>query len=53
MKLNGEEIQKDVEVKGPTGSELYREEKLTGPILLQGDHGVVAFRNLRIKVKQR
>src|SRR3954469_13361989 len=52
VKLNGEEIQKDVEVKGPTGSELYREEKPTGPILLQGDHGVDAARTLRITLNQ-
>ena len=52
VKLNGVEIQKDVEVKGPTGSEISREEKPTGPILFQGDHGVVAFRNVHIKAKQ-
>jgi hypothetical protein len=52
VKLNGQEIQKDVDVPKPTGSELSREEKATGPILLQGDHGIVAFRNIRIKAKQ-
>ncbi len=51
MKLNGVEIQKDVDVKGPTGSEISREEKPTGPVMFQGDHGVVAFRNVRIKAK--
>jgi hypothetical protein len=53
VKLNGQEIQKDVEVKGPTGGELYGEEKPTGPILFQGDHGIVAFRNVRIKANQQ
>ena len=52
VKLNGTEIQKDVEVKGPTGSEISKEEKPTGPVMLQGDHGVVAFRNVRIKARQ-
>jgi hypothetical protein len=52
VKLNGVEIQKDVEVKGPTGSEISREEKPTGPVMFQGDHGVVAFRNVRVKAKQ-
>jgi hypothetical protein len=52
VKLNGVEIQKDVDVKGPTGSEISREEKPTGPVMFQGDHGVVAFRNVRIKAKQ-
>ena len=47
--LNGVEIQKDVEVKGPTGGHLYNDEKPTGPLLLQGDHGIVAFRNLRVR----
>ena len=51
VKLNGQEIQKDVEVKGPTGGQLSNDEKPTGPLLLQGDHGVVAFRNIRITPK--
>ena len=51
IKLNGQEIQKDIEVKGPTGGQLYEDEKPTGPLLFQGDHGVVAFRNVRIKAK--
>jgi hypothetical protein len=53
VKLNGVEIQKDVDVKGPTGSEISREEKPTGPVMFQGDHGVVAFRNVRIKSKKQ
>ena len=52
VKLNGQEIQKDVEVKGPTGSQLSNDEKPTGPVMLQGDHGIVAFRNMWIKTKQ-
>ena len=49
MKLNGKEIQKDVEVKGPTGGHLPGGEKPTGPLMLQGDHGIVAYRNITIK----
>jgi len=49
VKLNGKEIQKDVDAPKPTGSELSSKEVPTGPIMLQGDHGPVAFRNLRIK----
>ena len=49
VKLNGEEIQKNVEVKAPTGGQLYNDEKPTGPLLFQGDHGIVAFRNVRVK----
>jgi hypothetical protein len=49
IKLNGKEIQKDVEVQKPTGGQLKNEEAPTGPLLFQGDHGAVAFRNLRVK----
>lgn len=52
VKLNGVEIQKDVEVKGPTGGELSKQEKPTGPLMFQGDHGIVAFRNVRVKEKK-
>ena len=53
VKLNGQEIQKDVEVPKPTGSELSREEKPTGPLMLQGDHGIVAYRNIGITPTRR
>jgi hypothetical protein len=46
---NGVVIHKDVEVKGPTTAALSGPEKPEGPLLLQGDHGPVAFRNLRLK----
>ena len=49
--LNGVEIQKDVEIKGPTGGQLPGGEKATGPLMFQGDHGIVAFRNMRVKAK--
>ncbi|MEY2429875.1 MAG: hypothetical protein QOJ40_2760 [Verrucomicrobiota bacterium] len=46
---NGKVIHENVELTGPTRSALSDKEKATGPILLQGNHGPVAFRNLRIK----
>ena len=46
---NGTMIHENVAVKGPTTSSLGGGEKPTGPLLLQGDHGPVAFRNLRLK----
>ena len=52
VKLNGKEIQKNVEAKGPTGGQLFNEEAPTGPLLFQGDHGIVAFRNVRISEKK-
>ncbi len=46
---NGKVIHENVEVKGPTTASLGGPEKPRGPLLLQGDHGPVAFRNLRLK----
>jgi rubredoxin len=45
---NSKVIQENVEVPGPTVASLGGAEKPYGPILLQGDHGPVAFRNIRI-----
>jgi hypothetical protein len=48
--LNGAVVQQDVEVKYPTGHAWHDKESPTGPLLLQGDHGPVAFRNVRVRV---
>jgi hypothetical protein len=48
--LNGKKIHDGVECTRATGNELDRNLDQPGPILLQGDHGTVSFRNLRIKV---
>jgi hypothetical protein len=47
--LNGVKIHDQVECKRPTGGELDNKVTEPGPILLQGDHGTVSFRNIRIK----
>jgi hypothetical protein len=47
--LNGQVIHEDVELKTPTGHAWRLKEIPRGPILLQGDHGPVAFRNIRVK----
>lgn len=48
--LNGEKIHDEVEVNRATGGELSGIGlNDAGPIMLQGDHGAVAFRNMRIK----
>jgi hypothetical protein len=48
--LNGQVIHEDVEVQTPTGSAWrLKKEVPEGPLLLQGTHGPVAFRNVRIK----
>jgi len=45
---NGKQIIEADLTKGVTGSALDDKESEPGPIYLQGDHGVVSFRNLRI-----
>lgn len=47
---NGQVIHENVEVQGPTRSARWPDEQPFGPILLQGDHGPVAFRNLRVRL---
>ena len=46
---NGRVVHQNVEVTGPTRSSAFNDEKPTGPMMLQGDHGPVAFRNLWLK----
>lgn len=46
---NGVLIQENVEVTGPTRAASYRDEQPLGPLMLQGDHGPVAYRNIRIR----
>ncbi|WP_419194496.1 family 16 glycoside hydrolase [Novipirellula herctigrandis] len=45
---NGELIHENVEVTGMTRSGMSKQETATGPIRLQGDHGPVAYRNLKV-----
>jgi hypothetical protein len=47
--LNGTLIHDNVELKTPTGHNWRNKEMERGPILLQGDHGPVAFRNVRVR----
>jgi len=46
---NGKVIHENVELAGPTRSPMAEDEKPTGPLRLQGDHGPVAYRNLWVK----
>ena len=48
IELNGQVIQENAEMKGPTPAGVTGKEAATGPIMFQGDHGPVAFRNLKI-----
>jgi hypothetical protein len=47
--LNGKVVQEEVELTGPTRGPMAEDEKSAGPLRFQGDHGPVAFRNIRIK----
>ncbi|MBI2925905.1 MAG: DUF1080 domain-containing protein [Verrucomicrobia bacterium] len=46
---NGKVIHEDVEVPRPTCAAAWLDEKPLGPLMLQGDHGPVAYRNLWLK----
>ena len=46
---NGKLVHENVEVTGPTRASTYNDEKPADPLMLQGDHGPVAYRNLRIR----
>lgn len=50
--LNGAVIHENVELTGPTGGPISEQEATTGPFMIQGDHGPVAFRNFVISSKQ-
>jgi hypothetical protein len=47
--LNGKKVHDNVVCERPTGGEIDNKVNQPGPILLQGDHGTVWFRNIRIK----
>jgi hypothetical protein len=49
---NGTVIHENVEVTGPTRAAMFEDEKPAGPLMLQGDHGPVAYRNLRLKTTE-
>jgi hypothetical protein len=49
VKLNGITVQKNAEVTGPTASSLDNIEEPAGPLMLQGDHFPVAYRNIKLR----
>lgn len=51
--LNGTLVQTQVSVTGPTRSSLLEDEQPTGPLMLQGDHGNIAFRNIRFATPEK
>lgn len=50
VELNGVRIHDNVEVPLPTGGPIENNEKAMGPLLIQGDHGPVAFRNIKYRL---
>lgn len=46
--LNGVVIHENVELTGPTRGSVSATESATGPLRIQGDHGAIAFRNIKI-----
>src|SRR6476659_7571773 len=46
---NGKVVHENESLSGPTRASHWEDEKSTGPIMLQGDHGPVAFRNIKVK----
>ena len=46
---NGQVVHENVELTGPTRAAHYEDERATGPLMLQGDHGPVAYRNLVVR----
>jgi hypothetical protein len=51
--LNGQVVHENVEVQYPTGHAWrLQKETASGPLLLQGDHGPVAFRHVRIQAQR-
>jgi hypothetical protein len=49
VKLNGKTIIDNQPVKGVTGGALSSDDFSPGPIYLQGDHGIVSYRNMVLK----
>lgn len=48
IELNGQTLHKDLEMPAPTPGGLTGKEAPTGPIMFQGDHGPVAYKNIII-----
>ncbi|WP_249219766.1 family 16 glycoside hydrolase [Chitinophaga sp. HK235] len=49
IELNGVTIQENISLSGPTRGAIGNNEVAEGPLRIQGDHGTIAFRNIRIQ----
>ena len=48
VEFNGEKVIDNEEIAGVTGGAIDSHEGLPGPIMIQGDHGVVEFRKVTV-----
>jgi hypothetical protein len=48
VELNGKVLHQDLEIKGPTPGGLTGKEHAEGPLMFQGNHGAVAYRNIKV-----
>jgi sugar phosphate isomerase/epimerase len=46
---NGIVVHENEELSGPTRAAMFGDEKPTGPLMFQGDHGPVAYRNVSVR----
>ncbi|NBB73743.1 MAG: DUF1080 domain-containing protein [Bacteroidetes bacterium] len=47
--LNGVVIHRNIELRGPTRAAAFTDEAAHGPLMIQGDHGPVAIKDVRYK----
>ncbi|MEM1134666.1 MAG: family 16 glycoside hydrolase [Bacteroidota bacterium] len=52
VELNGIRIHENLEVPLPTGGPVENNETAKGPLMIQGDHGPVAFRNMQYQLME-
>ena len=52
VSINGKTIIQDQIIPGITGGAIDSHEGLPGPIMLQGDHGKVEYRNISIRLPE-
>ena len=48
VEINGVMVHQNLELSGPTGGAISDEEVAAAPLMIQGDHGPVAFRDVRL-----
>ena len=50
VRINGQLVQKDISLTDPTPAAAFKDEKPLGPLMIQGDQGPVAFKNIKYKL---